>query len=83
MARYRKKTDEVEAWQVGSDEPMPKWARACCKNANNYEMFGYMYINAHFGEARVEKGDYVIRFVNGELHICKQDTFEQTYEAVE
>lgn len=25
MTRYRKKPVEVEAWQVGSDEPMPDW----------------------------------------------------------
>lgn len=25
MARYRKKPVEVEAWQVGSEEPCPKW----------------------------------------------------------
>lgn len=26
MTRYRKKPVEVEAWQVGSDEPKPEWA---------------------------------------------------------
>lgn len=25
--RYRKKPGEVEAWQVGSDEPAPEWAQ--------------------------------------------------------
>lgn len=25
MTRYRKKPVEVDAWQVGSDEPMPEW----------------------------------------------------------
>lgn len=27
MTRYRKKPVEVEAWQVGSDKPMPEWAK--------------------------------------------------------
>ncbi len=27
MARYRKKPVEVEAWQVGSDNPAPDWAK--------------------------------------------------------
>lgn len=28
MARYRKKPVEVEAYHMGSEEPMPDWARA-------------------------------------------------------
>lgn len=25
MAKYRKRITEVEAWKVGSDEPLPEW----------------------------------------------------------
>lgn len=27
MARYRRRPAEVEAWKIGSDEPMPEWVR--------------------------------------------------------
>jgi len=32
---------------------------------------------------RAEKGDWVIRGVQGELYPCKPDIFQQTYEAAE
>lgn len=83
MTRYRNKPVDVDAWQVGSDEPMPEWARTGYKGAETYELFGGMYIKTPFGEAMVEKGDYIIMDVKGELHPCKPDVFEQTYEAVE
>lgn len=34
MTRYRKKPVEVEAWQVGSDEPMPDWVAQDGKEPN-------------------------------------------------
>ena len=35
------------------------------------------------GKMRAEKGDWVIRGVQGELYACKPDIFQQTYEAAE
>ena len=34
------------------------------------------------GEMRADKGDWIIRGVNGELYPCKPDIFEKTYELV-
>ena len=35
------------------------------------------------GEMRADKGDYIIKGVQGEFYPCKPEIFEQTYEKVE
>lgn len=35
------------------------------------------------GDMRAEKGDWIIKGVNGEFYPCKPDIFEKTYEKVE
>jgi len=35
------------------------------------------------GEMKANKGDFIIRGVNGEFYPCKPDIFEKTYEVVE
>lgn len=68
MARYRKKPVEVDAWQVGSDEPMPKWARP--------ENYPCIYDGCWLVHEVTEKGVHRVCWYHpGE--------FEQTYEAVE
>lgn len=34
------------------------------------------------GDMKAEIGDYIIRVVEGELHLCKEDIFNKTYEKV-
>lgn len=35
------------------------------------------------GEMRADKGDYIIKVVEGEFYPCKPDIFDKSYEAVE
>lgn len=68
MTRYRKKPVEVEAWQVGSDEPMPDWV----KNA----------IDAGYKPAHWQ-GDNAYYVLEGtSFAILSAAMFEQTYEVV-
>ncbi len=76
MTRYRKKPVEVEAWQVGSDEPMPDVIAESC--ARNIVMGGY-YV-PYTGYAR--GSDWIVFYDDG-FEIVDQCIFEQTYEVVE
>lgn len=95
MPKYRKKPVIVEAikWDgdneleiknfVGNNliidlvrEPMltekgfiPKWVE--------------LYIKTLEGDMKANRGDYIIKGVNGEFYPCKPDIFEKTYEEVE
>lgn len=42
----------------------------------------FMKIHTLEGDMRVNKGDFIIKGVNGEFYPCKSDIFEKTYEAV-
>lgn len=77
MARYRKKPVEVEAFRLGYDEP-PEWAISVG------DMFdgSVCQIATLEGVMIANKGDYVIKGVQGELYPCKPDIFEQTYDKV-
>lgn len=88
MARYRKKPVEVEAWQVGSDEPMPVWFweayhDGVVRPVDKLISKSGCIIKTLEGDMTASIGDFVIRGVKGELYPCKPDIFEQTYEVVE
>lgn len=34
------------------------------------------------GRVKAQRGDYIIKGIQGEIYPCKRDIFEQTYEAV-
>lgn len=68
MTRYRKKPVEVEAWQVGSDEPMPEWVQRTVFMAHPID--GYWLI-------REEQRGHVY------VDCVPLEEFEQTYEVVE
>lgn len=40
----------------------------------------HLYINTLEGDMLVNKGDYIIKGVNGEVYPCKPDIFHKTYE---
>ncbi len=42
----------------------------------------YLIIHTLEGEMKANKGDWVIKGVNGELYPCKDDIFQKTYEKV-
>lgn len=51
----------------------------------NGNIFGYdeiVCIKTYTGYQYIEKGDWIIRGVNGQFCPCKPDIFEKTYEEV-
>ena len=41
-----------------------------------------LYVNTLEGDMLVNKGDYIIKGVNGEVYPCKPDIFHKTHEVV-
>lgn len=81
MAKYRKKTIVVDAFQWLMDD-VPEWITSAIRDDTiNFDIRG-MIISTPEGEMLASPGDYIIKGVNGELYPCKPDIFEQTYEKV-
>lgn len=82
MAKYRKKTSVVDAFQWLMDD-VPEWITFAIRDdIINFDIRGMMIISTPEGEMLASPGDYIIKGVNGELYICKPDIFERTYEKV-
>ena len=85
--KYRKKPVVIEAWQwLGSslgdairfqeENNLPSWPGGGMEGKTG------MIIHTLEGDHLAQKGDYIIRGVQGEFYPCKPDIFEQTYEKV-
>jgi hypothetical protein len=88
VARYRKKSVEVEAFQlterllrekaetaehfVVDEEIMTIWYYEDCARVETLE-----------GVMTADIGDFIITGVKGEKYPCKPDVFKETYELVE
>lgn len=91
--KYRKKPVVIEAFQYDGDIVninAPEWAIAAINNGtmfydseDNEKPPCELFIRTLEGNHHVSIGDYIIQGINGELHPCKPDIFEKTYEAVE
>ncbi|CUM22663.1 hypothetical protein KQ805_03055 [Listeria monocytogenes] len=75
--KYRKKPVVIEAFCFGY-EPSPDWFSAVITADETGSLFAD--IKTLEGTMRAERGDYVIKGVQGEIYPCKPDIFEQTYE---
>lgn len=42
-----------------------------------------IFIHTLEGDMKCDKGDYIIRGVNGEFYPCKPDIFDKTYEVID
>ena len=95
MAKYIKKSIEIEAFQYEGDLMsngewcVPDWAVEAFENGTmhyapweNIEEPCELFINTLEGGHHVSVGDYIIKGVKGELYPCKPDIFEETYEAI-
>lgn len=81
--KYRKKPVIIEAMQwkdhVESHMTISEWSGQEWK----WSIYGKMYIPTLEGTMTANKGDWIIKGVNGEFYPCKPDIFEKTYEIVE
>ncbi|MEK4425879.1 hypothetical protein [Solibacillus sp. FSL K6-1523] len=90
MAKYRKKPVVIDAfkWTGGHDQVEdPEWIIEAIKKGevrisglNDTEIC--MQIDTLEGVATAQKGDYIIRGIQGEIYPCKPDIFKATYELV-
>lgn len=96
MAKYRKKTVVIEAFQYDGDLKgsngyyyVPQWVvEAFESGIMFYESVDCntppcdLFIKTLEGNMLVNVNDFVIQGVNGELYLCKPDIFDKTYEEV-
>lgn len=91
--KYKKKPIEIEAVKAGNDgfEEMPDWLNEAIATGkvipispmgSNTGFIGFK-VQTLEGIMQGNRGDYLIRGVEGELYPCKGNVFEKTYEKVE
>lgn len=82
--RYRKKPVVIEAVRFGEDGKFvgvtPTWMDAAAMDGRVYRQDQSIFIVTLEGEMRADRGDWIIRGVQGELYPCKPDIFAATYE---
>lgn len=93
--KYRKKPVVIEAvkWTGFNKEEIQAFAKGRnvihfhgVKVGSRHEYIGTyyeLYIDTLEGRMFANKGDYIIKGVDGEFYPCKPDIFEKTYEVVE
>lgn len=89
--KFRKKPVVIEAFLWTGDEHQvedPEWACDAIRDGRiRFENSGTpevaLAIDTLEGTHRANRGDWIIRGVNGEMYPCKPDIFAATYEAVE
>ncbi|HEM4881922.1 TPA: hypothetical protein U1138_000956 [Streptococcus suis] len=81
--RYRKKPVEIEAVQWNGRNFEDVYS-LCGRSQLNYdEETNTLYILTLEGVMRADEGCYIIKGIQGELYPCKEDIFNDTYEAIE
>ena len=83
--KFRKKPVVIEAMQLwpGNAYDVAEWCGATVMGAFGPDLkpvVPYLNIETLEGTMRADRGDWVIKGVNGEYYPCKPDIFEKTYE---
>lgn len=83
MTGYRKKPEEVEAWQIGT-KPVPGWIKSAIpiRNSDTNGNVFWRIENLYGSKCEFPEGNYLIR--RGDSVVYMPDSlFEQTYEVIE
>lgn len=91
MSKFRKKPVVIEAFKVGSSRFYPEWLHEAVsagvvitharEGSDGWkEPFDHADIQTLEGVMRANRGDWIIRGVEGELYPCKDAIFRKTYE---
>ena len=86
MSKFIKKPVVIEAFRWTGDQDQtedPLWIIEEIKAGNILFESGVMKILTLEGVMTVNRGDYVIKGIKGEIYPCKPDIFELTYELAE
>lgn len=83
MPKFRKKPVDVEAFRFGIDKPYLWWKTAVddgkARVVTPVPCDGPQYVSIA-ARMYADRGDWIVRDVNGELYSCKPDIFAATYE---
>lgn len=86
MPIFKKKPDQVEAWQVNLAEKdkEPAWIRAAMNSGQIYYQGGdepYMTVEiSGNGRQRAYPGDYIVKDFQHCIFVAKKDRFEHQYQ---
>lgn len=83
MAKWKKKPVVIDAVQFDGTDESVDWLLPQLKSGEIGRACNKLYIKTLEGVMEANKGDYIIKGVNGEFYPCKPDIFEKTYELVE
>jgi hypothetical protein len=80
MTQYRAKPAIIEAiqWKGSNEGDIMYFIGGCTQPIGD----GRLIIPAGEYDITAAEGDWVTKSANGEVGLCKHDTFEETYEAV-
>ena len=81
--KYKKKPTIIEAVQFDGTDESVDWLLPQLISGEIGRATNKLYIKTLKGVMTANKGDYIIKGVNGEFYPCKPDIFEKTYEPVE
>jgi hypothetical protein len=81
--KYKKKPVVIEAVQFDGTDESVEWLLPQLKSGEIGRSINKLHIKTLEGVMTADKGDYIIKGVNGEFYPCKPDIFEKTYEIVE
>ncbi|MED4787509.1 hypothetical protein P9429_11500 [Bacillus atrophaeus] len=90
MAKYRKKTVEIEAlkWGGVSQDSLDNLREFIGDEAYKERCLIYptsderLKIKTPSSEVVAQAGDYIVRGIEDEYYLCRTDIFEKTYERV-
>lgn len=87
MAKYRKKPLEIEAFHYGQD-PEPQWfvdavEKNFVRRVDSAAFVPPIKIQTLEGIMTGNRGDWIIKGVEGEIYPCANSIFQVTYEKVE
>jgi hypothetical protein len=79
MPKFRKKPVVIEAVEFNGSNHQEV---IVFSNGNAMQLTGMQHVEIPTleGTMRADKGDWIIKGVNGEFYPCKPDIFEKTYE---
>lgn len=84
MAKYRKKPIVIEAVRFDEngkfDGDVPAWMDTAAMAGTVYRAGPSLIIQTLEGAMEAQRGDWIIRGVQGDLYPCKPDIFAATYE---
>jgi hypothetical protein len=83
LMNYRKKPIVIEAVKFDGTDESVEWLLPQLKSGEIGRATNKLYIKTLEGNMMANKGDYIIKGINGEFYPCKPDIFIKTYEGIE